>query len=75
MKTLEEHRRAAFLTLRELAGKADVAVRTIWRIENNDYQVLQPRTMRKIADALGVKPGDVSEFSKQSGGTDAILQT
>jgi transcriptional regulator with XRE-family HTH domain len=65
MKTLEEHRKAAYLTLRELAEKAGVALRTVWRIENGEYESLQPRTMRKIAGALGVPPSEVSEFAAE----------
>ena len=67
MKPLEEHRRAALLTLRELAGQADVSLRTLWRIENRQYQNLQLRTMRKIADALGVKPAEIEEFAEELG--------
>lgn len=65
MKSLEEHRRAAYLTLRELAERADVAVRTLWRIENGDYQNLQLRTMRKVAEALGVHPAEIAEFASE----------
>lgn len=63
MKSLEEHRKAAYLTLRELAGRADVSLRTLWRIENGDHNNLQLRTMRKIAEALGVHPSEVTEFA------------
>jgi transcriptional regulator with XRE-family HTH domain len=42
------------LTLHELAAKAGVAYRTVWRLENG-YPA-EARTVRKLAAALGVEP-------------------
>ncbi len=61
-KPLKVHRQQAFLTTRELASKAGVAADTIWRLEGGDYKHPRPATMRKIASALGVEPGEISEF-------------
>jgi DNA-binding XRE family transcriptional regulator len=60
---LKEHRQRAFLSTRELAEKAHVSPDTIWRIEGGNYKQLRPSTMRRIAEALGVHPLEVSEFA------------
>ena len=60
--TLKQHRERAYLSTRELASKAGVGPDTIWRIEGGDYQKLRPATMRKIAEALGVHPSEITEF-------------
>ena len=59
---LKEHRQRAFLSTRELAEKANVAPDTIWRIEGGNYKQLRPATMRRIAQALGIHPSEVTEF-------------
>ncbi len=64
---LKELRRRAYLTTRELAAKADVTTRTLWRIESGRYNTLHPTTMRKIADALGVHPSEITEFVQPEG--------
>lgn len=61
-KTLKAHRQKAYLSTRELASKAGVGPDTIWRIEAGDFKRLQPRTMRLIAAALNVDPGEIQEF-------------
>lgn len=55
---LRELRRRRVLTLDELAEKADVGRNTIWRLEH-DVMGAQPRTIRKLAKALGVEPEDL----------------
>ena len=66
-KPLKLHREGAYMTLRELSQKAGVAVGTIWRIENHQYQKLQPRTMKALAAALGVHPSEIAEFVRNEG--------
>ena len=61
MPTLREVRIRRLLSLRELAKRANVAQRTIVEAEAG-RQVPQPRTMRKLAEALDVDPMDVDEF-------------
>ena len=61
MPTLRELRIRRLLSLRELAKRADVAQRTIVEAEAG-RQVPQPRTMRKLAEALEVDPMEVDEF-------------
>ena len=63
MATLRELRTRQVLTIRDLAAKAGVATGTIVRIEAGDPA---PRfvTMRKIATALGVEPGEIQEFAE-----------
>ena len=48
------------LTQRELAEKAGINRVTITRIENG-YDQPFPATVRKLADALGVRPEDLME--------------
>jgi transcriptional regulator with XRE-family HTH domain len=51
---LRDIRKRALLTQRELADKSGVGVTTIIRIENNQVEP-QGRTIRKLAEALGVE--------------------
>ena len=48
------------LTIRELATKAGVAYRTVWRLENG-YPA-EARTVRKLAEALGVEPHQLQDL-------------
>ncbi len=61
MPTLRELRIRRLLSLRELAKHANVAQRTIIEAEAG-RQVPQPKTMRKLAEALEVNPMEVDEF-------------
>lgn len=58
MRRLKELRRLRVMTLRELEERSGVAYNTIWRLENRRTGA-QPRTLRKLAAALGV---DASEL-------------
>ncbi len=55
---LRELRRRRVLTLEELAEKAGVGRNTVWRLEHG-VMGAQPRTIRKLAKALGVEPEDL----------------
>lgn len=61
---LKALRNKQFMGVRDLAAAAGVAPDTIWRIENGGYKTLRPGTMRKVAQALKVNPGDVAEFAE-----------
>jgi transcriptional regulator with XRE-family HTH domain len=63
MKTLREARTERLLTLRELADRAGVAFSTIYLIENGK-SVPRLSMVRKLADALGVTPGEIAEFAE-----------
>ncbi len=58
MDRLKELRRERVLSLRELEEKSGVSYNTIWRIEDG-RQGAHPRTIRKLADALGVQPSEL----------------
>ncbi len=58
MERLKELRREQVLSLRELEDKSGVSYNTIWRIEDG-RQGAHPRTIRKLADALGVRPSEL----------------
>ena len=62
---LRKLRRRRVLSMEELAEKAGVGRNTIWRLEHG-VMGAQPRTIRKLAKALGVEPEDLVE----SGGGD-----
>jgi transcriptional regulator with XRE-family HTH domain len=63
---LRELRRRRVLSMRELEEKAGVSYNTIWRLENN-LTGAQPRTIRKLAAALGVEPEElVSEVGNDA---------
>ncbi len=58
MERLRELRRQRVLSLRELEDKSGVSYNTIWRIEAG-RQGAQPRTIRRLAEALGVEPHEL----------------
>ena len=62
MERLKELRRERVLSLRELEEISGVSYNTIWRIEDG-RQGAHPRTVRKLADALGVEPSELVEAS------------
>lgn len=55
---LKELRRRRVLSMRELEGLSGVSHNTIWRIESG-RQGAHPRTVRKLAKALGVEPEEL----------------
>jgi transcriptional regulator with XRE-family HTH domain len=55
VERLKELRRKRVLSLRELEEKSGVSYNTIWRTEDG-RQGAHPRTVRKLAEALGVEP-------------------
>jgi len=61
---LRELRRERVLSMRELEEASGVSYNTIYRLENG-ITGAQPRTLRKLAKALGVEP---SELVKMGGG-------
>ena len=60
MQRIKELRRERVLSLRELEERSGVSYNTIWRIEDG-RQGAHPRTIRKLADALGVEPRELIE--------------
>ena len=55
MERLRELRRERVLSLRELEHRSGVSYNTIWRIKDS-HQGAHLRTIRKLAEALGVQP-------------------
>ena len=60
--TLKEARAARLLTMRELAEQAGVAPSTVYLIEHG-RTVPQFSVIRRLADALEVKPAEIEEFA------------
>ncbi len=58
MRRLRELRRLKVLSMRELEERSGVSYNTIWRLETGKTGA-QPRTIRKIAEALGVDPSEL----------------
>ncbi len=58
MQRLRELRRQKVLSMRELEEASGVSYNTIWRLETGKTGA-QPRTIRKIAAALGVDPSEL----------------
>ncbi len=56
---LKEIREAQALSLRELADLSGIMHNTIWRIEAGQRKRTHPRTIRKLAQALGIEPSDL----------------
>ena len=46
-------------SIRELAQRADVSTETIYSLEHARREWAWPRTVRKLADALGVEPKEL----------------
>jgi transcriptional regulator with XRE-family HTH domain len=63
LKRLREDR---VLSQRELARMANLAYGTVWRLENG-FPEARPRTIRKIAEALGVEPKELVKSGVQDG--------
>ncbi len=61
MKTLREHRHAKFISIEDLAEKSGVSTKTIVDAELGRTNP-KFRTIRKLSDALGIDPADVTEF-------------
>ncbi len=55
---LRELRRTRVLSMRELEELSGVSYNTIWRLETGRTGA-QPRTIRRIAAALGVDPAEL----------------
>jgi transcriptional regulator with XRE-family HTH domain len=51
-------RRQKVLSMRELEEASDVSYNTIWRLEN-ELTGAQPKTIRKLAEVLGVEPSEL----------------
>jgi transcriptional regulator with XRE-family HTH domain len=60
VERLKELRRERVLSLRELEERSGVSYNTIWRIEDG-RQGAHPRTLRKLAEALGVEPAELTK--------------
>jgi transcriptional regulator with XRE-family HTH domain len=55
---LRKLRRQRVLSMRELERRSGVSYNTIWRLENG-LTGAHPRTIRKLADVLGVDPAEL----------------
>jgi transcriptional regulator with XRE-family HTH domain len=58
LRALREER---FLSHRELAKLAGVSPTTVLNLETNPETMAQRRTVRKLAEALGIDPRDLLE--------------
>jgi transcriptional regulator with XRE-family HTH domain len=58
VQRLRELRRQKVLSMRELEEMSGVSYNTIWRLETGKTGA-QPRTIRRIAAALGVDPAEL----------------
>ncbi len=70
---LRELRQRRVLTLQELEELSGVSYNTIWRLENGRTGA-QPRTIRKLARALGVEPEELVKV-EAGGATKATKAT
>ena len=60
-RALREVRRGQFMSIEELAAKAGVSTKTIVETELGRSQP-KFRTIKRISEALGVSPRDITEF-------------
>ena len=64
MERLKALRKERVLSLRELEEISGVSYNTIWRIEDG-RQGAHPRTIRKLAEALGVEPRELIQEGEE----------
>jgi transcriptional regulator with XRE-family HTH domain len=62
-KSLREWRTERLWSVRDLAHAAGVSTKTIVQLEHS-RQRPNYRTIRRLCDALGVEPGQVTEFMR-----------
>ena len=55
----KELRTALRMSIRKLAEEAGVSTETIYSLEHGRRDFIWPKTARKLADALGVRPEDL----------------
>ncbi|MDP9350935.1 MAG: helix-turn-helix domain-containing protein [Chloroflexota bacterium] len=72
IRTFVQWRKLRLMTYRELAAKAKVGTETIRQIERageitEPRQTIRPGTIRRLSDALDVKPEQVAEFRHAMG--------
>jgi transcriptional regulator with XRE-family HTH domain len=60
MEKLRQLRRHKVLSMRELEERSGVSYNTVWRLETGRTGA-QPRTIRKLAEALDVEPSVLIE--------------
>ncbi len=63
---LQRLREDSVLSQRELARLAGLTHQTVWRYENG-WTNAHPRTIRKIAEVLGVEPKELVKKGDQYG--------
>lgn len=63
---LRKLREDRVLSLRDLGERSGVSYNTIWRIEDS-RQGAHPRTIRKLAGALGVEPTELTKGASGAG--------
>lgn len=56
VQKLKKLRRRKVLSMRELEALSGVSYNTIWRLESGRTAEARPRSIRALADALGVEP-------------------
>jgi len=61
---LKAARKKAALSMRDLEEASGVTLLTIHRIETNKVKDAFPSTVRKLADALGIKPVELMSESE-----------
>ncbi len=65
-RLLRQARERRFLTLRELADLAGVAYVTIWRMEHETTGAARMSTVRALAAALGIEPGELVDWEAEN---------
>jgi transcriptional regulator with XRE-family HTH domain len=61
---LKELRQRRALSLRELEDESGVSYATVWRLESGRAKRAHPRTIRRLARALGVDTDELVVFEE-----------
>jgi transcriptional regulator with XRE-family HTH domain len=67
VQKLKELRRHKVLSMRELEDLSGVSYNTIWRLETGRTTEARPRSIRALAQALGVEPHELLKEGESDG--------
>lgn len=62
---IKKYRKEADLTLKQLGERVSLSEATIQKYENGNIKTIDTELLKKISDALGVEPNDLTEWGSK----------